>query len=231
MRSSGFLSVWVTLSVVLDGTIARSYYLRSAAYHNVGALVATTGAMKLIVMILEEIPKKNYAKDKDTGKPIGKEALSGFWNRIFYLWLNQTLYSGFRVILTVDNLDNLENIFSSEALAERFITAWHNGRLFFIDIHIHKLTLLVDNTAKHSLAKACLRATMGHVLAVVFPRICLSFFMFVQPFFLEAAVSAVELKANSNTKYGLLGAAALIYLGVAVGLLPTQPDSVQAYTK
>ena len=85
MRSSGFLSVWVTLSVVLDGTIARSYCLRSATYHSVGALAATAGAMKLVIMILEEIPKKNYVKDKDTGKPVGKEAKSGFWNRIFYL--------------------------------------------------------------------------------------------------------------------------------------------------
>lgn len=54
------------------------------------------------------------------------------------------------------------------------------------------------------------------MLAVIFPRLCFSFFLFVQPFFLEAVVSAVELQAHQNTKYGLLGAAALIYLGVAV---------------
>lgn len=155
--------------------------------------------------------------------PVGKEAMSGFWNRIFYLWLNQTLYSGFRVILNVDNLDNLENIFSSEALAERFNESWRKRKLVFINIYIHDLTLLANNTSKHSLARACLHATLGHVLAIVFPRLCLSFFMFVQPFFLEAVVSAVEAKSQSNTKYGLLGAAALIYLGVAVCL--ELPDS------
>lgn len=127
MRSSGFLSVWVTLSVILDGTIARSYCLRPA-YHSVGALSATAGAMKLVVMILEEIPKKHYVKDKNTGRPVGKEAISGFWNRTFYLWLNETLYSGFRVVLRVHHLDNLDEIFSSEMLNERFNATWLRGK-------------------------------------------------------------------------------------------------------
>ena len=63
-----------------------------------------------------------------------------------------------------------------------------------------------------------------HVLAIIFPRLCFTFFMFIQPFFLEATVLAVEIETATSTKSGLLGAAALIYLGVAVSsfiVLPT----------
>lgn len=67
------------------------------------------------------------------------------------------------------------------------------------------------------------------MLAIVFPRFCFTFFMFIQPFFLEAVVLAVEFETAASIKNGLLGAAALIYLGVAVGSFAALYCIVQAH--
>lgn len=54
----------------------------------------------------------------------------------------------------------------------------------------------------------------------VIPRLCLIGFNFAQPFLITAALNLVTEPVNPSTRnegYGLIGATALIYLGIAVG--------------
>jgi ATP-binding cassette subfamily C (CFTR/MRP) protein 1 len=54
----------------------------------------------------------------------------------------------------------------------------------------------------------------------VIPRLCLIGFNFAQPFLITAALNLVSEPVNPSTRnegYGLIGATALIYLGIAVG--------------
>lgn len=129
MRSSAFLSLWLTSYMLFDGVIARSYLLRSGL-GNAAALSVATALLKGALVVMEEWPKTHYVKDSTTGKPVGKEFSSGFWNRALFLWLNKTLYSGYAMVISYDDLDPLDSAFDSSQLADKFDTVWHNGRSF-----------------------------------------------------------------------------------------------------
>lgn len=129
MRSSAFLSLWLTSYMLFDGAIARSYFLRSGL-ETVAALSVATAFLKAALVVMEEWPKTHYVKDSTTGKPVGKEASSGFWNRALFLWLNKTLYSGYAMVISYDDLDPLDSVFDSSQLAEKFNAVWQNGTFF-----------------------------------------------------------------------------------------------------
>lgn len=130
LRSSALLSVWLTCSIIFDGAMARSYFLRENC-HDLAAMAVTSAVCKLVTMLLGEVRKTHFVKDPNTGKPAGQEATSGFWSRALYLWLNKTFYTGFKQVLDTDDLDNLGPEFSSEGLLERFNAAWITGRPLF----------------------------------------------------------------------------------------------------
>lgn len=220
------LSIWLTSGIVFDGATARSYFLRSGC-DDLGAVTVLAAACKLVIMILEEIPKKKYVKTSNTGTATeeelpGKEAVSGFWNRTLYLWLNETFRAGFKQNLSIDQLDNLGPEFSSKMLSETFQTVWSDGmftsevatlrtRSVAIDeIHV------ADKKSKYALAITCLRILRLPTLSIVPPRLCFTFFMFIQPYFLRAVVSALQNGAPMPHKWGLVAAGGLIYFGVAV---------------
>lgn len=57
---------------------------------------------------------------------------------------------------------------------------------------------------------------------MVFPRLCLIGFNYSQPFLITSAIAFVSLpieEQNKNVGYGLIGAAGLIYLGIAVHMI------------
>lgn len=51
---------------------------------------------------------------------------------------------------------------------------------------------------------------------MIIPRLCFTFFMFIQPFFIDAAASCLKTGTSLAEKSGVIGAAALIYMGVGV---------------
>jgi len=55
--------------------------------------------------------------------------------------------------------------------------------------------------------------------SIIFPRLCLVGFNYAQPFLITSAIDYVSQpknEMNRNDGYGLIGATALIYLGMAV---------------
>lgn len=67
------------------------------------------------------------------------------------------------------------------------------------------------------------------IVAAAVPRLCLIGFKFAQPFFIDKLIQFVSSEGHSElsgAKYGLLGAAALIYIGLAVWSLskPSLPQ-------
>lgn len=58
-----------------------------------------------------------------------------------------------------------------------------------------------------------------NLLSVVIPRLFMIGFTFAQPFLISAAITYVEVPvvdSSGNQGYGLIGAAFLIYFGIAV---------------
>ncbi|KAF4833996.1 ABC transporter atnG [Colletotrichum tropicale] len=74
-----------------------------------------------------------------------------------------------------------------------------------------------DQQSKNSLLRACIKSYFMSFLSPVIPRLCLSVFTFAQPFLINTTVSFVgQERPDANFGKGLIGAWALVYLGIAV---------------
>ena len=81
----------------------------------------------------------------------------------------------------------------------------------------------------HSLLWLLFSHYKWQVLAAVIPRLCLSGFTFAQPFLFKRVVEFISEKKHRNSDnygYGLIAAALIIYLGIAV-CAPEQPKGFQ----
>ena len=78
---------------------------------------------------------------------------------------------------------------------------------------------LAAKKGRYALSLALTSALRWPFLAVVFPRLCLVGFNYAQPFLIQRAIGLLEETVNvAAIDYGrgLIGATALIYLGIAV---------------
>ncbi len=138
LRSSALVSIYLTLTVMFDAAKIRSYFARddthSLAYASIVAV-----AIKGILLILEEIPKRPSIADEEVRKSVGNEAVSGFWSRSLFVWLNDLLLLGYRSIITVDDLEELGPEFASETLHKSFSLVWAAGIRSFHIASLHNI--------------------------------------------------------------------------------------------
>lgn len=81
---------------------------------------------------------------------------------------------------------------------------------------------LVDKAGKYCLAFATFTAFQGVFWKAVIPRLCYTGFSFAQPFLIYKIVDVVGAPRSNHsqgTVGGLIGATALIYLGLGVGFV------------
>lgn len=130
-QSSVMLSIYLSLMVVADGVKTRSYLLRPGL-HLVGAFSCAVAIVKLVLLILQEVPKhiktKPNKKKEKVDDDLSPEATGGFWNRTLALWVNSTLFFGFRGVLKLETLAALGPDFASKQLSERFDPPWEKGK-------------------------------------------------------------------------------------------------------
>lgn len=164
IRTSAFLGLYLALGAVIDATRSRSYFLRPGL-EIFGYLSASAGATRLALSIPEEIPKQVSLPDGST-EDLGKEATSGYWSRTIFLWLNSTLWLGFRTILSLKDLGSIGPEFSSKKLYARFQSVWKETK----------------SHSRLALAIACLKAHPLSALSILPPRLMVTLFTFSQPY-------------------------------------------------
>lgn len=125
-QPSTFLSVYLALAALFDMVKARSYFIRSG-YGAVGGVAIALVILNSALVALEEVSKARLIKPEHCRKPFGKEAVSGFWNRSLFFWLNPTLILGFKKDITINELPDPGPEFDSERLHERFEPNWDKG--------------------------------------------------------------------------------------------------------
>ncbi|KAJ5957023.1 hypothetical protein N7501_011302 [Penicillium viridicatum] len=190
------VSVYLSITILLDIAYVRSLFLRGSL-DAIGAVTTAILATKLLVLVLEEIPKRGPAILKTS-----KEFSSGLWNRSAFWWLNSTFSKGYYSFLQVDDLYSLDHHLDSHRLASKLDQTWKH----------------VDKARKHCLAFATFAAFQGDFWKAVIPRLCYTGFSFAQPFLINKIVDVVGTSKSSHpqgTVGGLVGATALIYLGLA----------------
>lgn len=71
---------------------------------------------------------------------------------------------------------------------------------------------------KHALALACVWSLRWEIAMTYFPRLCYAALNISQVYLIQDAVRFVEGTQPNSTGYGLVGATAIIYTGLAVSI-------------
>ncbi|KAK2756862.1 ABC multidrug transporter [Colletotrichum kahawae] len=139
----------------------------------------------------------------DVREPSSKEEISGPINRSVFGWLNPLFLQGSRGTLNVGDLGNIDRKFDSARLLSMLSSSWDSS----------------DRSAKHALLKSTLSAFRTGYLAPILPRLCLAAFNFSQPFLIKRIIEFVGDSRDAQSREvagGLIGAALLVYLGLAI---------------
>ncbi|KAI1774955.1 ABC transporter [Hypoxylon cercidicola] len=223
LRPSTLLGLYLSVLVVLGTARTRTFWLllpHSNEGRSIPAVATLVFALTGTALLLESVEKKadalacsslaqaqsshEGANDQGppvNGRPLAPEQRSGIWARTSFAWLTATFRAGYARIITLDDLPPLDTGLESRLMSKKLAETWAR----------------YNPQAKHSLLRACFRSYLLSFLSAVIPRLCLTGFTFAQPFLVSATVTFVGLEnPDSNYGKGLIGAWALVYLGMAV---------------
>ncbi|KAF6835949.1 ABC multidrug transporter [Colletotrichum plurivorum] len=198
--SSKLLSLYLVFTVLLDVAQVRTLFLRDGYAPIAGCSVASL-ATKLVLLSLEEVPKRPLLYSDI--KRADLESTSGSISRTVFWWLNDLFRSGSTGLLSVEGLPVISDKFASRRLLSSAGRAWKNN----------------DKKGTHSLFVATLSAFRATVATAILPRLCLAGFRLGQPFLVDRVITFVGEPTNADSKNiagGLIGATALIYVGIGV---------------
>ncbi|KAJ3492552.1 hypothetical protein NLG97_g5313 [Lecanicillium saksenae] len=197
IRTSALLGLYLAIGVLIDGTKTHSYFVRNmVASGNVAALA---GAARLLLLVLEEVRKDGLLLDAEARSNSGGEVTSGFFTRTFFLYLFPMLNTGYRGVLSINDLGNLGPAMSSGHLFSRLSRYWP----------AHK------QSKNRSLFTACCAAWKWALLLIVIPRLCVIGLTFSQPLVMYVVIGAVDEPSTSDEKSGGLVLATIFAFGGA----------------
>lgn len=128
VQPSSFLSLFFSITLFFDATMARSYFRRDTLGVAIAALQVCVVILKAILIVLEELSKRGLYLATDLQSTVSPETAAGFWNRSLFVWLNPLLFFGWRDNFTLDNLPNIGDDFESQRLFDLFSPQWTKGK-------------------------------------------------------------------------------------------------------
>ena len=222
VRPSTLLTVYLLLSILFDSVHARTLFLRPYIPTSLAATVTASIGLQVILLLLETQHKGNHLSAAHREK-YSPEELSGILTRTVFSWLNTLFVQGFRKMLTLDDLFPTDNQLSSDLLMTRLKANWAKSTCLNILCALGDSKIDTYELDKSSKARSIIYATLSclrwEVLKIIFPRLCLVGLSYAQTFFIEGVITNLNRPGTQSAKndgYGLIGAAALIYGGIAV---------------
>ncbi|KAK4142448.1 canalicular multispecific organic anion transporter 1 [Dichotomopilus funicola] len=212
-RPSMLLHAYLTVTLLLDIAQARTVWLAGFSPTEMAYARAFTAAVvvKAVILLLEGQSKTRWIRwiDQPGTYHHSPEETSGLYGLGAYLWLNGLLGRGYRRVLGMDDLFPLDANLRAEALYARLGHHFENVEAF--------------RGKRHGLARVLARALAVPLLVLpVGPRIAYGAFQFCQPFliqtllrYLQGGGEGQDGEMDRNIGYGLIGATALVYLGIA----------------
>ncbi|KAI0531750.1 P-loop containing nucleoside triphosphate hydrolase protein [Xylaria digitata] len=199
IRPSFIIAFYLISTVLFDIARTRTQWLRKDA-DGVAATLTASLTVKIALLTLEAIEKRRLLVGGYREYP--RESTSGPLSRGFFLWLNSLLLSGFGRVLSVADLPSISEKLDSLVLAKDLSASWDR----------------CNQKKRHALAFATVLAFRWEVLLIVFPKLAYVALSLSQPFLIQEAVSFVQNTGNENNNigYGLIGAFALVYTGLAI---------------
>ncbi|TIA36906.1 putative multidrug resistance protein [Aureobasidium pullulans] len=198
IRPSALLNFYLFFSVLFDAVQLRTLW-EIQGLETVAQVFSSAFGLKVVLLVLEATEKGALLNPPYRNS--APEAKSGLYNRSLFWWLNPFLTVGFKRLIGPDDLYSLDGALSSEVLAERAQTAWNGA----------------NKSKKHALFWSTVTCLRWALIAPVVPRLALIGFNYSQPFLITRIINQVEdPEKDKNVAYGLIGATALVYTGIAV---------------
>ncbi|KAK1640158.1 ATPase-like protein [Colletotrichum phormii] len=201
-RPSMLLGVYLLITVLFDIARTRTQWLSadSANDFRQARLSIASVILKVVVLIIESRKKKPASASEKQQSP---EATSGIISLSTYFWVNDLFLRGFRKLLILDDLYALDEAMSAEVLYAKFGPLLENNKA---------------QGHRHALFRGLTQTLVGPFILSIVPRLCQMGFKFCQPLMIESLLDYLQepVGASSPNKgYGYIGAAFLIYVGMA----------------
>lgn len=128
VRPSATISIYLALACVLDVARIRTQAL-VPGQTTVAGLLGAAVAVKLAALAVE-MQEKTSILLPEYAAGFSSEAHANLISRAFFLWLNPLLYTGFRNVMSAQDLPNIHQKLASEDLAARVQSRWDKCELF-----------------------------------------------------------------------------------------------------
>ena len=201
-RPSVLLSIYLSLTLLLDAIQARTLFLSSNGkpentYSNI---FCASIALKAVILLLEAKPKSSWVRwEKKDHSP---EETSSIFSLGVFFWLNKLFRLGYGKVLTIEDLYPLDSAFNAGLLHEEFSK------------HMDYSKLKGD---RFGLVKVLVRTLTIPLLLPTLPRLAMLGFVFCQPLLLERLLSYLSQPSlDTNVGYGFIGSTFLLYSGIAI---------------
>ncbi|PGH17633.1 hypothetical protein AJ79_00994 [Helicocarpus griseus UAMH5409] len=214
VKPSILLNSYVLCSLIFDAARTRTLWLMRDG-QNIPILLTISLAIKAVILFLEAATKRKLLYRPFKAYP--PEATSGLYSRGLFWWLNSLFLKGFRQLLLLDDLFELDKHLHSEYLRQILVPALEKVRQW----------------KAHTLLSETLKAFKWPLLCGILPRLALIGFTFCQPFLIDRAVELSLQPVNNETTnagYGLIGAYAIVYSGIALTTGQYQHHTFRAIT-
>lgn len=198
-KQSPAISGFLLLSLVLDLAQARSLWLRNQV-KSLAVMFTLCMVCKMIMLVLEETPKRFISTEKERIR----EVQSGIINRSIFFWLNDFMLLGSKKALEVGDIGAIHPKLASDVLLDQLEETWRNTD---------------KKDSKHKLLRTVVWTFRGQLYSGVVPRLLFSACTLSQPFLINRIITYIAQpldERNPNFGNGLIGAAILIYISMAV---------------
>ena len=201
LRSSALLNSYLFFTLLFDTVQCRTLWLVARGSAITWLFTAAIG-VKVVVLMLEAQGKSRWMHPDD--KERSPEETAGVFNLSVFFWLKELIGQGSRKVLSLDDLYPLDENLAAEGLQIEFWKQWEQDKL---------------RKGRARLIWVIGKALKCQLLTPILPRLALIGFTFSQPFLINSILNWLETPfhaTSANKGYGLIGASALIYTGIAV---------------
>ncbi|KAF4767933.1 hypothetical protein HAV15_002642 [Penicillium sp. str.  len=199
IRPSFLASAYLFVTLLLDlGRVRTAWLLPDNQAYS--ACLAMSLAVKLLLLILTNTEKRKWLVHTEKGHSI--ESVSGPFSRGLFTWLNGLLWKGHSVLLTGEGLPTVHNKLLSSELSTRFADSWAR----------------CTQSGQNALLLAVIKCLRWEIATIAIPRLCVVGFSIAQPFLIVKVVTVLQQTSplSQDMGYGLIGATAIVFSGIAV---------------
>ncbi|KAM3516933.1 hypothetical protein NHJ13051_009445 [Beauveria bassiana] len=198
LQPSTFLGIFMSLTIIFDIAMACSCF-RGHGFDTTGALPSYAIILKLTIVMLEQVSKRNLFRTKKSRCTVSREGAAGFWNRATFTWLYPLLTAGFGKELSRDDLPQIGQDFDCLQNFDKLFPIWERA----------------DKRSSLALAQVLLRTLPEQFTKAILPRLLFTLLKFSQPFLLLHIVQAVKYGGvDRNISWALVFATACVFVGI-----------------